>query len=285
MQRYTVLMVVAVIMLSITTTGAYGLVNVTSWNYSTGYTYLMASYAAYCPRADLNRWDCKWCNNNTDISSFKVQAFASDFKTDTFGYISVSKSLKQVMVSFRGTQADSLRNWAVDLKAAKLTPYQNYTGVQVHEGFQKAYLALKNQVLSAVQTQLSRNPGYAVVLTGHSLGAALATLAAIDISRITTQVYVWHYGSPRVGNRNFSTLFSSAIKVHYRVVNNRDMIAHMPPMNYDFYHIPTEVWERGTSATSFKVCDNSGEDPTCSDSRADLSIEDHLNYFGVYESC
>jgi hypothetical protein len=51
--------------------------------------------------------------------------------------------LDVVVVSFRGTQADSLRNWAIDLKYAKLSPYQNYTGVQVHSGFQTAYLGLK----------------------------------------------------------------------------------------------------------------------------------------------
>lgn len=46
-------------------------------------------------------------------------------------------------MSFRGTQADSLRNWITDLKLSKMTPYQNYTGVQVHTGFQQAYMALK----------------------------------------------------------------------------------------------------------------------------------------------
>lgn len=49
--------------------------------------------------------------------------------------------------------------------------------------------------------------------------------------------------------------------------------------------VASEVWERGNTASDFKVCNNSGEDPSCSDSRVDISIVDHLNYFGLPEGC
>ena len=91
-------------------------------------------------------------------------------------------------------------------------------------------------MLSTVRSQIVKNPSYGVVVTGHSLGGALATLAAIDISRLTSQTYLWTYGSPRVGNKNFYTLVQNAFRVSYRVVNNRDMVPHLPPRNYDFWH-------------------------------------------------
>jgi hypothetical protein len=60
-------------------------------------------------------------------------------------------------------------------------------------------------------------------MTGHSLGAALATLGA---SRYGNVQGVYSFGSPRVGNDVFKEKFD--VKT-YRIVNNDDIVARVPP--------------------------------------------------------
>jgi hypothetical protein len=65
------------------------------------------------------------------------------------------------------------------------------------------------------------------------------------------------------------------------VVHYADIVPHLPPKLLSFVHVPTEVWYDEPS-TSYKVCDGSGEDPTCSDSLlAPISISDHLEYLNL----
>lgn len=264
--------------------------NPKTWNYDTGLDYLFLSYATYCPSDTLQNWSCKWCSQSSGVAKFQPYSFPSDFRTNTFGVVGYNPAWNQIVIAFRGSH--NIRNWIVDLNFSKMKPYKNYTNVEVHEGFNNAWNALSPQVLNSAFDLMARYPSASVVVTGHSLGAALATLCALELYSVTSsfasppQIYVWNYGCPRVGNQAFSDLYKLAIRTHFRHVNNRDIVAHNPPMAMGFYHCPTEVWERGTLPSSFKVCDESGEDPTCSDSLAvTLSVDDHMNYFGFYEEC
>ena len=62
-----------------------------------------------------------------------------------------------------------------------------------------------------------------------------------------------------------------------------DVVPHYPKSLTDegYHHIEREVWYyNSNSAGVYKVCDTSGEDPTCSDSVFGDSIDDHLEYLG-----
>ena len=70
-------------------------------------------------------------------------------------------------------------------------------------------------------------PTYEIVTTGHSLGAALSTLASVDVYKNVSgevPIYSWTLGSPRVGNGPFSTWYESdsGIKHSQRIVNWKD---------------------------------------------------------------
>ena len=90
------------------------------------------------------------------------------------------------------------------------------TSVLVHEGFSDAYESVRPQILTVLH-QLARDGAgdYNVVVAGHSLGAALATLAAVDLvcgdpgdhrADPWGNISMYNYGSPRVGDVDFYSL-------------------------------------------------------------------------------
>ncbi|MAL80208.1 MAG: hypothetical protein CMN55_14065 [Sneathiella sp.] len=89
---------------------------------------------------------------------------------------------------------------------------------RVHEGYYQGLW----QLLGAVQRELRGRAGE-LVLTGHSMGAALATLAAtlLEADRVHA------FASPRLGNRAFAESYPRAIRVT-RYVNRCDVLARMP---------------------------------------------------------
>lgn len=72
----------------------------------------------------------------------------------------------------------------------------------VHLGFYKGYANIQEQLLTAINIELWRHSNASILVTGHSLGGALATLAAVDIKlhMPSLQVDFYTLGSPRVGN-------------------------------------------------------------------------------------
>lgn len=125
------------------------------------------------------------------------------------------------------------------------------------------------------------------MVTGHSLGGALATLAALDLrARFGQIVQLIQFGSPRVGNEAFYTKVKQVFgSTDFRVTHANDIVPHWPKAlsHSGYHHIEREVWY--TSATAYTVCNDSGEDPSCSNSVYGDSIDDHLAYLGQSTSC
>jgi pimeloyl-ACP methyl ester carboxylesterase len=94
-------------------------------------------------------------------------------------------------------------------------------GGSVHRGF-KAALAEVWIDLKAYITGLQKN-NLRIWMTGHSLGAALATLAAARYGNVQG---LYTFGSPRVGNQDFKKDFNVNA---YRFVNNSDIVTRVPP--------------------------------------------------------
>eukprot|EP01006_Ploeotia_vitrea_P066633 TRINITY_DN95387_c0_g1_i1.p2 TRINITY_DN95387_c0_g1~~TRINITY_DN95387_c0_g1_i1.p2 ORF type:complete len:280 (+),score=122.00 TRINITY_DN95387_c0_g1_i1:59-898(+) len=252
-----------------------------SWYSPTTSTrYLKMAYAAYCNADSVTSWDCKWCENTLTVTKL-----LQDWSTDTFGYVGYDSSRQQIVVAFRGTRATDLANWITDLKACKQTDYNGIPGASVHSGFYEAYNTVATTMLQAVRTLHNAHPSASIAVTGHSLGAALACLAAADLSvAYSSEIQMWTYGQPRVGNQVFSDWFKQRNIRTWRVVNQHDVVPHLPTYSMGFYHVPTEVWY--TDQYDFQQCNGSGEDPNCSDSLLlPVSVHDHLSYLGYSEAC
>ena len=116
---------------------------------------------------------------------------------------------------FRGTRG-RIANWLFNLHTA-LSPWP--TGGLVHKGFKQLFMEAREEI-AAQLTSLS-GPVY---YTGHSLGGALAVLAASLIKPAA----VYTFGSPRMGNGDF--VHATRHLQIYRVVNPRDIVTVVPPI-------------------------------------------------------
>ena len=144
------------------------------------------------------------------------------------------------------------------------------------------------QIRGTVALHLRRNPTADVLITGHSLGGALATLCLLDL-RLTLDAKLsfaplYIYGAPRVGNAPFATYSASVGVPIFRVVHHRDPVPHIPFKTWGYVHPPREVFY-DASMTSYVICDGSGEDPTCSYrfifALDAFAVRDHLTYLEV----
>jgi triacylglycerol lipase len=125
-------------------------------------------------------------------------------------------------LAFRGTEQTS-RDILGDLEFFPVPVAGD--NVRVHGGFERRLESVWPEVLAELEKL-----DCPVFYTGHSLGAALATLAAAR--RPARAVYT--FGSPRVGNAQFAASLGSAAL--YRVVDDTDGVTLVPPEELGFRH-------------------------------------------------
>ncbi len=137
-----------------------------------------------------------------------------------------------VIVTFRGTQVikdddsifhDVLKDICTD---AKLRLVDSMQGGNVHEGFKQALDEVWDTLLACLEKLHSEKRERTLWFTGHSLGAALATLAADRYGYVQG---LYTFGSPCVGDDSFASDFHVNT---YRFVNKNDIVVCVPPFPY-----------------------------------------------------
>lgn len=155
---------------------------------------------------------------------------------------------KIAILVFRGTEPSQRADVLADLKVWK-TPlakhgYPEGWG-EAHSGFVEAF----ESVAPLIDKKLAELEGTGIKLyiTGHSLGGALATLAAARLLRDDAPKVelagVYTFGSPRVGDAAFAKAFRSAAKKRgvraVRVRNDNDLVTRIPGLTLEYEHVGT----------------------------------------------
>jgi hypothetical protein len=150
-----------------------------------------------------------------------------------------------IVVAFRGTEAptslEGLKDWL-------LTDANNYlilpegrigtdfaaagVGARFHRGFMTALADIWDGVCTTVEAELKKKER-PLWLTGHSLGGALALLAAWRCLRKTMDVYrVYTFGGPMVGNEAAVKAFDKELEGKvYRFVHGPDIVPKLPTIS------------------------------------------------------
>ncbi|MFC0560375.1 lipase family protein [Halalkalibacter alkalisediminis] len=153
------------------------------------------------------------------IASFKAVAF---WEEEWFGFVIESKH--NIIIAFRGTDSDP--DWIIDAEVSQTPfPFTSENNL-VHTGFLSTYESCRNTILESLNT-ISRKK--TIYVTGHSLGAALATLCAYDLATNRLNTYLYTFASPRVGDTLFAKAFNTSVKQSQRYVNVFDIVPLLPP--------------------------------------------------------
>lgn len=155
-----------------------------------------------------------------EIERLNYEDFRWFDKRGTQSFVAYSSNYKELVVCFRGTQPSEASDVLADLKA---WPKKAREKGRVHYGFAKACDCVYDEMVEYINS-LEIADDTKVICTGHSLGAAIATIVAsrLDADELYT------FGSPRVGNNAFVKEMNNDNIKHYRFVNNNDVVTTVP---------------------------------------------------------
>lgn len=192
---------------------------------------------------------------------------------------SLDESLEEVLPDLEeGIQA---KLKALAAKCINMLPLCNQTLPRVHLGFWESYASIRDEFMTKIAQALfidyfqakTGNSGQQagcdggplnVIFTGHSLGAAMTTLAALELAEnmptliqamriyaggedvsdfnwLGATISIYCFGSPRVGNSVFAAKLQHEVNVCYRVQVDGDIVAMVPKFLGFYRHVGTTV--------------------------------------------
>ncbi|RDB25660.1 putative feruloyl esterase A [Hypsizygus marmoreus] len=237
------------------------------------FKYASSAYCLVCPRPNGNTLVLPISNTFTDIQ----------------GFIARDEHRKEIIVALRGSASyvDFLMDMQLVLIPLITPGVVLPPDTRVHSGFLLAWNSVALQILAIVSQQIKSHPGFSIVTTGHSLGGALSTLAAVSLRSNfpDKEVRTYSYGAPRTGNQTFANYVNEKFGSRaFRVVHTTDGVPTIISKSLGYSHHGIEYWLSADppSKETIRKCSADGEDPSCSASIPSRGFTPaHAMYFGI----
>ncbi|PVF93531.1 alpha/beta-hydrolase [Serendipita vermifera] len=210
--------------------------------------------AAYCSAKAVQDWQCgPTCDALGNITVFFTEG--DNQLTPNF-YVAYDPSIESVVLAQQGTDPTQILSLAVDADFGQDPLNTTFfpsapPNTMVHGGFQKAFLRTVDDVGTQVQYGLGTFKTSKVLVTGHSLGAAISVMNGIYLTQLLGpqfEVTIQVFGLPRAGNSVWADFVDSIIGNRFLRMNlNRDPIPTIPPLGFlDYTHPSGEVFDSFT---------------------------------------
>ncbi|KAJ6562181.1 alpha/beta-hydrolase [Mycena capillaripes] len=243
--------------------------------------------AAYCPSASIQSWNCGLpCNS---LQGVKFLNEGGDQGLIPFYFVAHDSVDDSIVVAHEGTDPENILSVLNDAEfilegvdTARI-PQAAGKGVKVHSGFQLTFQRTADGLLADVMDALQTTGVKKVVVTGHSLGAALATMTAAMIKGAvdpSVEVVVTTFGLPRGGNKAWADFLDSNLGVTF-VTNQNDPVPTIPPLSFGFTHSSGEIHIVDSSQTNLVACPGQ-DNKNCATGNSifHISVANHLGpYF------
>ncbi|KAJ7187637.1 alpha/beta-hydrolase [Mycena pura] len=242
--------------------------------------------AAYCPSASITSWSCGLpCDSLQGVSFLNS---GGDQGLVPFYFIAHDTVDQSIVVAHEGTDPENilsiLNDAEIGLTDIDASRFPQATGrIKVHSGFQDTFQRTADGILADVNLALNSTGVTKVVVTGHSLGAALATMtgAMLKLSLDPSiDVVVTTFGLPRGGNKAWADFLDSNVGVTF-VTNQNDPVPIVPPLILGFTHSSGEIHIVDSSQQNLVSCPgHDNEHCVTGHSLLDSSVANHLGpYF------
>jgi len=271
----------------------HGRNDTSAYNEQEALQHIYYAKVSFCTEHAITSWSCgDMCEKASIVGTdkvrfipegerFKVHGYVAQVPTSTPTSSSISRDHEaddvKCMIGFRGSvnwanwYANfhlSLRDWPLnDLSGADWC-----RGCKAHYGFTEIYEELRPNVHKAIEELNCTR----LVLTGHSLGAAVATIASFELR--AAQNYqvdaTWTFGKPRIGNAEFVNSFEAAADKQgvspplWRVIHYHDPVPRAPPDFLGLHpvtHGSLEVYYTDRASSNYLICPQNGATENQSD--------------------
>lgn len=169
-----------------------------------------------------------YLNPKLGIKAYKELGYTAKF-VDYDGsqaYLLINES--DIVVVCRGTEPSEFKDIAADLDARLVDSKMG--GGRIHAGFRESS---RDVLPYVIDFMIANRKNHNIWCTGHSLGAAMATIISHHLSAYSP-VTLFTYGSPRVGDREYINLIKHSVQ-HYRFINNADIVTRVPGWPYKHF--------------------------------------------------
>ncbi|MCJ1363355.1 hypothetical protein MMC16_002462 [Acarospora aff. strigata] len=250
------------------------------------------STASYCPNNTIwDKPDTKVkCTSGCPLVEAAGATIIRGGRTplgDIGAVLAVDNTNKLLVLAIRGSS--SAQNFAVDALAG-FVPSKICPGCLVHQGFYGAWLELKAFLLPTLTAAVAMYPDHQIVITGHSLGGAIAIIAAAELRNKGMNIAMYSYGQPRIGNALTASYISAQTNLGptYRATHTNDPVPRLPDVLLGYRHTSPEYWiSRGDDnvAAADVVVFEAGDDRRGNAGTGGFDVESHMHYFGRIASC
>ena len=146
-----------------------------------------------------------------------------------------------LFVVFRGTLStgEKISNYMAGKQDAV---FDDLKGGNVHRGFHRCYASVRPAIRAFLESHATDRSR--VVVTGHSLGGALAFLTAMDVATgglPYRKLEVFASATPRVGSARWARHFARQRLAAWRIANRRDVVTKVPPAWLGYRHAGTAI--------------------------------------------
>ncbi|KAF9468230.1 alpha/beta-hydrolase [Collybia nuda] len=252
------------------------------------------SRVAYCSSEAVTSWTCGAPCESLGGGVKVLQAGGDDGLIPMY-FVAHDPATESIIVAHQGTEKSSvlsiLNDVQIQLVGLNSTRFPDANeDIKVHDGFQKTFERTADGMLEAVRTGLESTGTNKVLVTGHSLGAAVATLDAVFLKQNlepSVEVTTTLFGLPRGGNQEWADFVDSKLGSTFTHISNQnDPVPTVPPRFLGYQHPAGEVHIKAVDAdgeaTDIVACGGQ-ENENCSEGNSvlNVSIDNHAGpYLG-----
>lgn len=147
---------------------------------------------------------------------------------------------RAIILSFRGSY--SVRNWISDVEFPFVDPGL-CDGCLAELGFWSSWDLVRDSITTVLNKTVAAHPDYELVVVGHSLGAAVATLAATDLRTryAHPSATLYAFAAPRVANPALAKHITAQGN-NYRFTHTNDPVPKLPLLAMGYVHVSPEYY-------------------------------------------